>query len=114
MNPIPSLGQRIGGILDRPLVPILPQPIPSVRHSQKSFMSFPWFGEENKIVWYVDETKFKTFTSADVQGERYPFNQPFFLLFNIAVGGAWQGSPDNTTVFPQSMEIDYVRVFQIQ
>ena len=80
----------------------------------EQFHVFTLIWEQDEIVWYLDETKFKTLTPADLQGERYPFNQPFFFLFNIAVGGAWPGSPDNTTVFPQSMEIDYVRVFQIQ
>jgi hypothetical protein len=38
--------------------------------------------------------------------------QNFFLILNVAVGGNWPGSPDGTTVFPQSMYVDYVRVFQ--
>ncbi|MEC7389180.1 MAG: glycoside hydrolase family 16 protein, partial [Pseudomonadota bacterium] len=36
----------------------------------------------------------------------------FFFIFNIAVGGNWPGYPDSTTVFPQRMVVDYVRVFQ--
>ena len=42
----------------------------------------------------------------------YPFNNPFFFILNIAVGGNWPGNPDETTLFPQTMEIDYIRVFQ--
>jgi beta-glucanase (GH16 family) len=38
--------------------------------------------------------------------------QNFFLILNIAVGGNWPGSPDATTVFPQRMYVDYIRVFQ--
>lgn len=41
-----------------------------------------------------------------------PFNKPFFFILNIAVGGNWPGSPDETTVFPQQMLIDWVRVYQ--
>ncbi|SVA63889.1 uncharacterized protein METZ01_LOCUS116743, partial [marine metagenome] len=41
----------------------------------------------------------------------WPFNQRFHLLINVAVGGDWPGAPDNTTVFPQEMNIDYVRVY---
>ena len=47
----------------------------------------------------------------DVTGN-YPFDQPFFFILNIAVGGNWPGSPDANTVFPQRMIVDYVRVFE--
>ena len=40
------------------------------------------------------------------------FHQNFFLIFNVAVGGNWPGNPDGTTDFPQSMYVDYIRVFQ--
>ena len=40
------------------------------------------------------------------------FQQKFFLILNVAVGGNWPGNPDATTVFPQTMFVDYVRVFQ--
>jgi beta-glucanase (GH16 family) len=45
-------------------------------------------------------------------GAKWAFDKPFFLLLNVAVGGNWPGSPDDTTVFPQEMAIDYVRVYQ--
>lgn len=67
--------------------------------------------EPNKIEWYVNDNKFFTLTPETVNGN-YPFNQDFFFIFNIAVGGNWPGSPNNTTVFPQRMIVDYVRVFQ--
>ena len=40
------------------------------------------------------------------------FNHAFFLILNLAVGGDWPGSPNAQTVFPQSMLVDYVRVYQ--
>jgi beta-glucanase (GH16 family) len=40
------------------------------------------------------------------------FDHPFYFLINNAVGGGWPGNPDATTVFPQKMTIDYVRVCQ--
>jgi beta-glucanase (GH16 family) len=48
--------------------------------------------------------------SAD-QGYPAPFDQRFHLLLNVAIGGNWPGSPDETTIFPQKMLIDYVRVY---
>jgi len=58
------------------------------------------------------ETLFHTITPANTQGATYRFNAPFYMIFNVAVGGNWPGSPDASTVFPQQMEVDYVRVFQ--
>jgi beta-glucanase (GH16 family) len=42
----------------------------------------------------------------------FPFDQNFHLLLNLAVGGNLPGNPDGNTVFPQTMEVDYVRVYQ--
>lgn len=67
---------------------------------------------KDSIKWYVDDNLFLTKTVADLGGANNPFNLDQFFLFNVAVGGNWPGSPDNTTVFPQRMFVDYVRVFQ--
>lgn len=67
--------------------------------------------EAAAIRWYVDDVLFKTVTPADVPG-RWVFDHPFFVILNVAVGGNWPGDPDQTTVFPQSMQVDYVRVYQ--
>ncbi len=52
------------------------------------------------------------FTRSTVLPTTYPFDQPFHLILNVAVGGNLPGDPDATTPFPQSMEVDYVRVYQ--
>jgi beta-glucanase (GH16 family) len=44
-------------------------------------------------------------------GGEWPFDQTFFIILNLAVGGGWPGDPDNTTMFPQVMKVDYVRVY---
>lgn len=66
--------------------------------------------EPGKIEWYVDDNKYYTLTPADVNGI-YPFDNSFFFIFNIAVGGNWPGYPDATTQFPQRMIVDYIRFF---
>ena len=73
---------------------------------------FTLLWQNNSLQWYVDETLFHTITTSDTQGFNYPFNEEFFFIMNIAVGGNWPGEPDETTVFPQTMEVDYIRVFQ--
>lgn len=78
----------------------------------EEFHVFTLVWEFNKLTWYVDENKFFTLTPSDIGNASWRFNAEFYLILNVAVGGNWPGYPDNTTVFPQSMEIDYVRVFQ--
>lgn len=68
--------------------------------------------EANAIRFYVDDVLYETRTPADVPaGSKWVFDHPFFVLLNVAVGGNWPGSPDATTVFPQKMLVDYVRVY---
>ena len=68
--------------------------------------------EPNVIRWYVDGTLYQTRTPADLPpGSTWVFDHPFFIILNEAVGGYWPGDPDGTTVFPQKMTIDYVRVY---
>ncbi len=66
--------------------------------------------DETKIQWFIDGISFKTMniTSNNMSA----FHQPFFVILNLAVGGLWPGSPDNTTVFPTEMLVDYVRYYQ--
>jgi beta-glucanase (GH16 family) len=67
----------------------------------------------NKIRWYVDGQLYKTVTPQDLPtGTQWVYDHPFFILLNFAVGGSWPGSPDGTTVFPQTMVVDYVRVYR--
>ena len=67
--------------------------------------------EPGEIRWYVDDNQFFKLTEDQVPGE-WVFDQPFFLLINLAVGGNWPGYPNDTTVFPQHLYVDYVRVYQ--
>lgn len=73
--------------------------------------SMDWKQDSIKI--FIDDVKIYAASSSDFVGATSnPFNNNFFFIFNIAVGGDWPGSPDATTVFPQRMVVDYVRVFQ--
>lgn len=76
------------------------------------FHIFSIYWRENALYWYIDDQLFYKITSNEMEGQPWPFNQEHFFLYNIAVGGQWPGYPDASTVFPQRMTIDYVRVFQ--
>ena len=66
---------------------------------------------ENALTWFIDNVPFNTMV-IDNSVDLAPFRKEFFFIFNVAVGGDWPGSPDPSTVFPQRMLVDYVRVFQ--
>ena len=63
------------------------------------------------INFYVDDVLYHQITPADVPGE-WVFNHPFKIIINLAVGGSFVGNPNSETVFPQTMLIDYVRVYK--
>ncbi len=68
---------------------------------------------ENLVQFYVDGSLYKTIRPSDIpQGAQWVYDHPFFVILNFAVGGPWGGVPDNTSVFPQTMLIDYVRVYK--
>jgi len=70
--------------------------------------------DPNEIRWYVDDVKYfsQTNWSSDTNPYPAPFDQQFYFILNVAIGGSWPGPPDQTTVFPQRMLVDWVRVYQ--
>ena len=70
--------------------------------------------EPGAMRWYVDDQQYQTQTNWHASGHAFPapFDQRFHLILNLAVGGNWPGDPDSTTVFPQTMAVDYVRVYR--
>jgi beta-glucanase (GH16 family) len=78
---------------------------------------FDW--TTNSMVWSVDGVPYETrtqWTSSTGKPYPFPYNQPFFLLMNFALGGNYPGNPPDATVaasLPNEMQIDFVRVFQI-
>lgn len=76
--------------------------------------------EPGKITWYIDGVKFHEesdwFSAKSGQGEvayPAPFDQPFYMILNLAVGGSWVGYPDDSTTYAdQQFAVDYVKVYQ--
>lgn len=69
---------------------------------------------ENHINWYVDNVLYNQITRQQVEekGGEWVFDNSFFMILNVAVGGNLPGSPDTNTTFPQRMIVDYVKVYQ--
>jgi beta-glucanase (GH16 family) len=85
--------------------------LPFGEQFSEKFHVFSILWEKDNIKWYLDYNKIFEISRQEV-GSTWPFNNPFFFILNIAVGGNWPDNPDETTVFPQTMEVDYIRVFQ--
>ena len=69
--------------------------------------------EAGRIRWFIDGLEYFSLTPSQLPGGiTWVFNQPQFLIMNLAVGGNWPGNPNASTAFPQRMTVDYVRVYQ--
>ncbi len=75
------------------------------------FHTFAVDWSPTSITWSVDGVNYQTKSTADIGGNEWVFDHPFFMIMNVAVGGNWPGYPDGSTQFPQQMKIDYVRVY---
>ena len=67
-----------------------------------------------RIDMFVDDSLYFTYVNENKGWREWPFDKPFFLIMNIAVGGAWgrAGGPIDDSIFPQRMLVDYVRVYE--
>jgi len=65
----------------------------------------------DSITWLLNDVSFHS--EQITPANRTEFHEDFFFIFNVAVGGQWPGSPDSSTQFPQQMQVDYIRVFQL-
>jgi beta-glucanase (GH16 family) len=77
----------------------------------QQFHVYSLIWRQDSISMAVDNQQYFAVSRSQVTSP-YPFDNPFFFIFNIAIGGNWPGNPDGTTVFPQRMIVDYIRVFQ--
>ena len=98
-------GDGIGGFSD----------LPGDQAFCTTFHCYSVAWQPDSIHWYVDGHLFFQVNRTRIpQGAPWVYTHPFFLLLNVAVGGVWPGDPDSTTVFPQQLLIDYVRVFSLR
>jgi beta-glucanase (GH16 family) len=82
---------------------------PSDTYSEQ-FHVFSIIWDEDRIQWLADD---RTYFEMDISSSEFDaFRAPFHLIINLAVGGKWPGPPNDSTVFPQRLVVDYVRVFQ--
>jgi beta-glucanase (GH16 family) len=85
----------------------------NIPDAQDNFHSYILEWDADKMETYVDSIKYFTSENDSSGWQGWPFNKPFYLIMNIAIGGDWGGAQGvDPSIFPQRMEIDYVRVYQ--
>jgi len=90
-----------------------PFSLPADQRFADDFHVFAVEWDPKAIRFYVDDHLYETRTPSDLPKDtKWVFDHPFFILLNVAVGGNWPGNPDATSVFPQTMLVDYVRVYR--
>ena len=72
---------------------------------------FEW--GQDKMIWTIDNKEYLTLVKGEEDYEGWPFDQKFHLILNLAVGGNWGGKYGvDDSIWPQTFEVDYVKVYQ--
>src|SRR5882757_4262436 len=88
-------------------------PLPTGESVNTAFHLYAVEWSSNDIKFFFDDHLVAHRTPADLPpNTAWVYDHPFYILLNFAVGGNWPGNPDDTTVFPQRMLVDYVRVYK--
>jgi beta-glucanase (GH16 family) len=87
--------------------------LPDGKKFADDFHTFAIEWTSTSVTFYVDDTAYETVHDTDIPaGTKWVYDQPFFVLLNVAVGGNFAGPVSSDTVFPQEMLVDYVRVYK--
>ena len=83
--------------------------------SEQQFQTYILDWKEDQMDWYIDGEKYFTFKNDNTDSTAWPFDQKFHMILNLAVGGNWGGRHGiDESIWPQQMEVDYVRIYQDQ
>lgn len=90
-----------------------PKELPDPQFFYQDFHVFEIEWLPLEVIWKLDGIEFfRTSIDTAIWPTMDEFHHPFFIILNVAVGGNWPGYPNRTTVFPQKMYVDWVRVYQ--
>ncbi|MFU8811922.1 MAG: family 16 glycosylhydrolase [Balneolaceae bacterium] len=78
----------------------------------EDFHLFALEWDETGLTWFVDDEAYFRIDRDDVNARWYPFDESFHIILNLAIGGNFLPNPTPETEFPQSMQVEYVRVYQ--
>ena len=84
-----------------------------IKNPYSEFHTYAIEWDTEKMVFLLDDQKYLTVQNEHKTTKEWPFNDPMYLLLNVAVGGNWGGAKGvDESIFPIKMEVDYVRVYQ--
>lgn len=84
-----------------------------VADAEQNFHVYTLEWTPQNLNWYIDGEQYSSFDNENATYKEWPFDQPFHLILNIAVGGNWGGAQGvDENIWPQQMVVDYVRVYQ--
>jgi beta-glucanase (GH16 family) len=83
-----------------------------IKGIEEGFHTYAIDWSHKSIAFYIDDQHFYTFEPQEITPEIWPFDQPFYLLLNLAVGGNFGGHDIDDSIFPKEFVIDYIRVYQ--
>lgn len=78
----------------------------------EKFHSYAIEWDKESLKWFLDGVKYHEVSIKDSLNSTSEFHKPFYLILNLAIGGDWPENPDDTTIFPDTVTVDYVRVYQ--
>jgi|GEM_PF-260154 len=68
--------------------------------------------DADEVEFYVDNQLYHVVNKQEIGDKDWVFDHPYYFILNLAVGGTWPGNPDETTTFPQTMQVDYIKVYK--
>ncbi|MDJ0645509.1 MAG: family 16 glycosylhydrolase [Flavobacteriaceae bacterium] len=83
-----------------------------INTASSDFHTYTIEWDQEKILFFIDGFNYYTYAPKEKTAQNWPFDQPFYFIINFAVGGNWPGFDIEDEKLPQSLEVDYVRVFQ--
>src|SRR5690606_22953950 len=92
--------------------------LPDGRKCADDFHVFGLEWRPSGLTWSVDGQPYfflsKNRMISEFGPNEWVFDKEFFFIINLAVGGLWPGNPDETTTFPKRLEVDYIRVYELE
>ena len=79
---------------------------------EEGFHTYAIDWSQKNIAFYIDDQLFYTFEPKAKTAETWPFDQPFYLLINLAVGGNFGGHDIDDSIFPKEFVVDYIKVYE--
>ena len=79
---------------------------------EDGFHTYKMQWDENQILFFVDDENVYTFAPEEKTTDIWPFDKPFYLILNLAVGGYFGGFEVDDSIFPQEFIIDYIKVYK--